>query len=202
MTLRLKAGLTLYFARHGQTKGNTQKRFQGRAADTPLTALGEEQARHIAAILKQEVKAPTALAFVASPLQRACRTMEIVRGSLGLPPKGYTTDDRLQELDLGQWDGLTDAEAKARDPELYRERESDKWNIRIPGGENYADVATRAESWIGDLAADTFAVTHGGFTRVLRGLFGGLGWRDISSLDEPQGCVFKVSGGVVTKLDD
>jgi probable phosphoglycerate mutase len=202
MTLRLKAGLTLYFARHGQTEGNAQKRFQGRTADTPLTALGEEQARRLAAILTRDVPIPSALAFVSSPLMRARRTMEIVRGELGLPPKGYTTDDRLQELHLGQWDGLTDAEAKARDPLPYRERESDKWNIRIPGGENYADVAARAERWIADLAADTFAVTHGGFTRVLRGLFGGLGWKEISALDEPQGCVFKVSGSLVTRLDE
>ena len=199
MALSLKSGLTLYFARHGETEANVAKRFQGRTLDTPLTPKGEEQARTLAAILRHEAR--EALACVASPLPRARTTMEIVRGALGLPRADYAQDPRLQEIDLGSWDGLTHEEAQARDPEFYNARESDKWNVRLPGGENYADVAARAEGWIAALNADTFAVSHGGFTRILRGLFAGMDWRAMSDLDEPQGCVFRVRGSVVDRLD-
>jgi probable phosphoglycerate mutase len=126
--------------------------------------------------------------------------MEIVLAALGLPKDGYRTDDRLQEIDLGIWDGLTDAEARALDPAFLEKRGNDKWDVRVPGGENYADVAARAESWVGSLKADTFAVSHGAFTRILRGLFGGLSGQQMSALDERQGVVFRVRGSTVTVL--
>jgi broad specificity phosphatase PhoE len=200
--LELPNNLTLYFSRHGETQANVEKRFQGRTIDTPLTAKGREQARAIALILHDACPAFAALEFVASPLPRACKTMEIIRGELGLALDGFRTDDRLMEINLGAWDGLTDAEARARDPAAFAERGKDKWNVRVPGGgENYADVARRAESWIADLRADTFAVSHGAFTRVLRGLFAGMDWKQMSDLDETQGVAYRVRGSTVTRLD-
>ncbi|HXL99438.1 MAG TPA: histidine phosphatase family protein [Rhizomicrobium sp.] len=201
MALSLANGLTLYFCRHGETEANVEKRFQGRTVDTPLTAKGREQALDIATILRREIGERPPVAFVTSPLQRACTTMEIIREALGLPRTGYTTDPRLQEINLGEWDGLTDAQARARDPAMFEKRGMDKWNVRVPGGENYADVAKRAESWIADLRGDTFAVSHGAFTRILRGLFEGLTWKQMSDLDETQGVVFRVRGDVVTRLE-
>jgi probable phosphoglycerate mutase len=171
MALSLASGLTLYFCRHGETEANVEKRFQGRTVDTPLTAKGREQARTIAAILREACPTFAALDCVASPLPRARKTMEIIRGGLGLAPDAFRTDPRLQEINLGAWDGLTDREAAARYPAQYEDRSLDKWNVRVPGGENYADVAARAENWIADLRGDTFAVSHGAFTRILRGLF-------------------------------
>ena len=40
MALELKAGMTLYFSRHGETEANREQRFSGHR-DTPLTAKGE-----------------------------------------------------------------------------------------------------------------------------------------------------------------
>jgi probable phosphoglycerate mutase len=197
----LGAGLTLYFCRHGETEANVQRRMQGRTRDTALTMLGREQACAIARVLKRSETDPARLSFVASPLMRARTTMEIILGELALPTDNYTRDDRLIEINLGEWEGLTNAEARARDPETFDRRAADRWNIRIPGGESYADVAARAESWIDSLEADTFAVSHGGFTRVLRGLFLGLNAQQISDLDEPQGVLFRIRGSVVERLE-
>jgi len=201
MALSVPPGITLYFCRHGQTEANAEKRFQGRTRDTALTPLGIEQAHAVAATLKRVAPDYAHLALVASPLPRARRTMEIVLGELDLPPEGYSTDERLMEIDLGAWDGLTDTEARARFPKEFVERGNDKWNVRVPGGENYADVAERAISWIQDLRADTFAVSHGAFTRILRGLFADSTWRQMSALDEPQGVVFRVRGNTVKRFD-
>jgi probable phosphoglycerate mutase len=71
----------------------------------------------------------------------------------------------------------------------------------VPGGESYADVADRAERWIKSLKADTFAISHGAFTRILRGLFEGLNAAEMSALDEPQGVVFRVRGSKVKEFD-
>jgi probable phosphoglycerate mutase len=138
---------------------------------------------------------------VSSPLARARATMEIARGALALPRCGYAIDPRIQEIDLGQWDQLTQEEARALDPAYYDRRAGDKWNVPALGGENYADVAARLTGWIQDLKTDTFAVSHGAATRILRGLFTGLDAARMSALSEPQGVVFRVRGSDVVQLD-
>ena len=198
MALELKPGVTLYFTRHGETVANIQHRFQGRN-DTPLTEHGRMQARMLAAILGALLAGQTRPRFVSSPLPRARTTMEMILDALSLPAT-YDTDPRLMEIDLGDWSGLTDEEAKARDPAMWDKRLHDKWNVRVPGGgESYAMVAARLTEWAGELNRDTVAVSHGAATRILRGLFLGLGWQDMSALDEPQDCVFRVRGGVLTR---
>jgi len=199
MPLELATGLTLYFSRHGQTRANLEQRFSGEK-DTPLTAPGREQASEIGEVLKRELGVKPAIACVSSPLQRARSTMEIARGVLELPRSGYTTDPRIQEIDLGRWDQLTEAQARALDPAYFDRRARDKWNVPALDGEDYADVATRLTAFIGDLRADTFAVSHGAATRILRGLFMGLDAARMSALDEPQGVVFRIRGAEIVQL--
>ena len=200
--LALRDGVTLYFCRHGETEANIALRFQGRTIDTPLTDKGRFQAAAIGHSLVRECPAPSALAYVSSPLQRAQTTMQIIRETAHLPPAEYTTDARLLEINLGGWDGLTDAQAKALDPAVYEKRTANKGEIRVPGGgENYADVAARLESWVHDLSADTFAVSHGAATRILRGLFQGLSWQQMSDTDEKQGVLFRVRGSTIERFD-
>jgi probable phosphoglycerate mutase len=198
--MHLEAGLTLYFARHGQTEANLQKRFSGNK-DTPLTPLGLEQAAQVGHILKRELGEASGYQFISSPLARAVMTMKIARQVMGLPAEGFATDNRLKEIDLGVWDQLTDQEARALSPGLFEQRGNDKWHVRVPGGENYAEVAARIADWLRELKTDTIAISHGATTRILRGLLAGLDWRAMSSLDEPQGVVFRVIGSEVTRLD-
>jgi probable phosphoglycerate mutase len=200
MSLRLPEGVTLYFARHGETEANVEKRFSG-YKDTPLTARGRAQAAELGAILKRELGKADGYAFVSSPLARAQITMRLARTAMGLPPDDFATDNRLLEIDLGTWDQLTDEEARAQSPSLFAQRGNDKWHVRVPEGENYAEVAARVTDWVHELARDTIAISHGATTRILRGLLAGLDWRAMSALDEPQGVVFRVRGNEVTKLE-
>jgi broad specificity phosphatase PhoE len=200
MPLEIPPGLTLYFARHGQTRANVEKRFSG-DKDTPLTDLGRQQAHAVGLILKRELGDAAGTQFVCSPLARAVTTMKIARRTMGLVDDGFITDERLKEIDLGTWDQLTDSEARALDPDFYARRMADKWHVRVPQGENYSDVAARARAWIGGLKSDTFAISHGAFTRILRGLLLGLDAQAMSDLDEPQGVVFRVTGSQLVRLD-
>jgi probable phosphoglycerate mutase len=200
MSLTLPAGVTLYLARHGETEANKSHRFSGKR-DTPLTENGLIQCHRVGEILKRETGMRPEFRFVASPLFRARLTMEIVLQVLGLPQDSYTTEPRIAEIDLGDWDQLTEEEARALDPALFEARAKDKWNVHVPGGENYQDVAARAEAWVRDIRADTFAVSHGALTRILRGLFAGMDWHGMNDLDEPQGVVFRIRGSEVVRLD-
>ncbi|MBA2326593.1 MAG: histidine phosphatase family protein, partial [Actinobacteria bacterium] len=70
----------LFLVRHGESTWNADGRWQGQA-DPPLSALGEEQACDAAARLA----AGGFSRVVASDLQRARRTAEILAEALGLP---------------------------------------------------------------------------------------------------------------------
>jgi len=200
MALELKAGITLYLARHGETVANVEHRFQGRN-DTPLTEHGRIEARMLASILAECLVGKPTPHFVASPLPRARTTMKMILTALGIPAR-YDTDPRLMEINLGAWDGLTDDEACALDPKMWDARIHDKWNVRVPGGgENYAMVAERLKAWASELREDTVAISHGAACRIFRGLFAGMNWEQMSALDEPQDCVFIFHGGTMRRAD-
>ena len=83
-------------------------------------------------------------------------------------------DDRLREIHLGTWQGLTREEAAARFPDEY-----DAWvrgdDVRRGDGETYAEVGVRAGAALDDALALVpdggllIAVTHGGTARAVIG---------------------------------
>src|SRR5689334_6378196 len=123
---------TVYYLRHGETEWNVLGRLQG-AKDVPLNARGREQAVRAAGILAdllaRDGRDRAKLPYVSSPLSRARMTMELLRGTLGLPISDYLLDDRLREIGYGSWEGLTLAESEAADPHVYSRRLIDKWMV-------------------------------------------------------------------------
>jgi broad specificity phosphatase PhoE len=160
----------IYYIRHGETQWNAEGRLQG-AQDVPLNDLGRRQATDAGGILAdlfaRDARSEASLEFVASPLGRARTTMELVRGTLKLPPHDYAIDDRLREIGYGQWEGSTLSQMRASDPDMFARRQADKWTVPPPGGESYAEVQARVSDWYRQLTADTVAVAHGGTARAL-----------------------------------
>jgi broad specificity phosphatase PhoE len=161
---------TIYYIRHGETQWNADGRLQGQQ-DIPLNDLGQTQAAHagrvLADLFARDGRDERSLAFVASPLGRARATMELVRGAMNLPPKDYTIDDRLREIGYGLWEGSTLAQMQVSDPDLFAQRQSDKWVVAPPDGESYVSVQARMTDWYGQLTGGTVAVAHGGTARAL-----------------------------------
>ncbi len=189
----------IYFLRHGQTDWNAQGRLQGRL-DIPLNATGRGQARRNGGVLTDLIEAPTTMTYIASPLMRTRQTMEIAREALGLPPDGFAVDDRLLEINFGEWEGKTWAGIKSDSPEDYRARTADGFNHAVPGGESYAMVTARVASWLADVTAPTVVVSHGGIMRCLRGHVLGLPDAAILHLEVPQDRVMLIEGGAVRLL--
>jgi probable phosphoglycerate mutase len=166
-----------YFMRHGETDWNVQGRLQGQH-DIPLNAVGYGQASACGEILRdlleRDGRDPNTFDYVASPLMRARKTMELVRAGLGLDVADYRTDARLAELSFGRWEGLTFADLKrnAADARALATREHDKWGFVPPGGESYADLLVRVRQWHETVARDTIVVAHGGVARTLIVHFG------------------------------
>lgn len=196
---QLKPGLTLYFIRHGQTEWNRLKRLQGQI-DIPLNETGRAQAarngRHLRTLLSDATL--TTIDFVASPLMRTAETMEIAREAAGLPRDGYRTDVRLKEVKYGHWEGAYLDELKAQDPAGFEERRSNKFHWRPIDGESYADLTDRIAGWLACVEQDAVVVSHGGVSRVLRGLvLGTLNEDEVPVLEVPQDKIMILQAGTV-----
>lgn len=132
---------TIYFVRHGESTFNLEKRFAG-WSDCPLTAKGNEQAREVSQRIKEFKKISK---IVSSDLLRAYDTALAMGTTLNLP---VTVDERLREVHLGDWEGLTMDDLERESSELLETWFSDPTQFRYPGGESIADMLVRVEDSI------------------------------------------------------
>ena len=138
------------FVRHGQTELNRGGRLQGRI-DAPLSELGAQQA----AALARGFASAQLTRVLSSPLERAHATALAIAEPHGL---SVEVDDRLIELDYGEWDGLA-LTAVAADAWASWRNDVD---FAPPGGERLSDVSERVASFCADVLTDDLvvAVSH------------------------------------------
>jgi len=189
----------IYLIRHGQTEMNSVGRFQGRL-DSPLTPLGEAQARQVGAQLRSlAAELGGDWTIDASPLGRTRRTAELVAAEMGLAVRRH--DPRLAEVDFGPWEGLTRDEIVALRPDLA---EAKALFLRCPEGETFEQLSERVRSWMDEAEAASehrIAVTHAGVGRMMRGMCLGLTLDEIRALDTPQDVIFRLAGGRVERFE-
>lgn len=157
-------GTVVYLVRHGAVVGAETRRFIGHL-DVPLSPRGETQ---IAAVARR--LAPVALrAVYSSDLLRTRQSADIVAAPHGLrtvPLAG------LREFAMGQWEGLTAEEIRARAPDAFAAWMADVGRFQFPGGENLDQVAGRAWAAFEDIVAAhegerVAIVAHGGSNRAI-----------------------------------
>ncbi len=168
-----KSTLRLTLVRHGETEGQSSIRYHGRT-DVALSALGRHQMACAGAVLR-------ARAFTAAYSSRLARSAEAARIIVAcnggtptvIPVAGF------DEVDFGEWEGLTAEEIQRRDPQRFAEWELRRGDFRYPGGESNAHFRARvANSLRVVLAAapvgELLLVLHKGVIRcVLAELLGG-----------------------------
>jgi broad specificity phosphatase PhoE len=127
----------LMLIRHAETGHNRDARVQGQA-DIPLSELGERQAQALAGYLRRQ---PIA-AVVASPLARARVTAEAIAARHGLEVR---TEPDLMEMNVGEMEGLSSAEMRARFPDFLAAWVTERGpQLEMPGGESLTQVQQRA----------------------------------------------------------
>lgn len=190
----------IYLIRHGQTEYNLIRRYQG-GLDSPLTALGERQARAIGRELARRVPADTP--FAVSPLGRTRATARLIAEAGGLTGP-VTLEARLAEITLGDWDGRTAVEIEADWPGLRESGPRHEWLFRAPGGETYEALTGRLGGWLAEALEGPLpliAVSHGVAGAVLRGLHARLPRAEMLSLDVPQDALFILGAGGVERIE-
>lgn len=160
------SGRKVLLLRHGQTAYNAQHRMQGQR-DVPLDPVGRAQVAAVAPL----VAAARPQALVSSDLLRARQT------ALALADQGPCPqpriDPRLREISVGDWEGLTLAEAETRFPEQWAAWRSGA-DVGRGGGESYAQLSARAVPAVLDALDQQVTeggllvcVTHGGTARAV-----------------------------------
>ncbi len=98
---------------------------------------------------------------LSSPRQRAVETAQLA--GLG---ESLAADERLRELDYGEYEGRTTVDIRSQRP---------TWNLfrdACPGGETLAEAGARADDLLASLAPeegtdDVALLGHGHFSRIL-----------------------------------
>lgn len=149
--------------RHGQSVADIEGRHEGRA-DFPLTDLGRDQAHRAGEWIAARYKLDR---LIASPLQRAAGTAQIIAGYTGNTIEYHPL---LMERDNGDLAGLTFAEAAEKYPLPPGGR---KFFERYPGGESILEFQARVAYAWWNLCASTVGnerigiVAHGGTISML-----------------------------------
>ena len=111
-------------------------------------------------------------------------------------------DERLVEIDVGEWSNRLREEVRGENPHL---RGDDAWGFQAPGGETYEAMMARISHWLDEQAAEAerrlIVVSHGVAGRLLRGAYAGLSKDDTLRQDIPQDAVYRLMAGQIDRFD-
>jgi len=123
--------------RHGRTEWNEAAIFRGKL-DIPLDEVGQRQAN----LAKQVLSREDINYIISSPLKRARETAEII--AQAFPGVEVQIDERVGDIDVGEWAGVSLAEVQRKFPEDYRMWVEAPHKMKFPGGESLKDVQEKA----------------------------------------------------------
>ncbi len=154
----------LTLIRHGQTSWNVDGRWQGQA-NVGLNEEGFRQAEQLA----EALAATDAVAIYSSDLRRAHQTAEAIATRTKLP---LALDKRLREIDVGEWQGMTESEVIAWDGERLTMVRNGGFTMPRPSGESQQDVGRRMLALAEEVLQKypeqhVILVAHGGSIRML-----------------------------------
>lgn len=174
---------TIYLLRHCETEGSFQRCIG--VTDVPLSAEGVKHAQRLGAYFADKKIA----AVFCSSTERAVRTARAVAGE----GTAVTKREDLHEIDMGDWDGLSFAEIRARFPEEYRQRGLALADFTPPHGESFAACRERAKKAMRRIACgtegDIVVVAHAGFNRAFLCDLCRVNLQDLFTIPQPYGCV-------------
>lgn len=172
--------IKIFLTRHSQTQWNKEKRLQGRK-DSPLTKQGIDNAK----ALKEYIQNIHFDYVYSSPILRAYHTAKII-----FEDQNIIQDDRLMEMNFGDFEGRKISDILKTDYELYYQlwHEPEKFTC-IPHGETYDQIIERVTSFLKDIEklpdhSQVMVVTHGMYFIVLLATMLGLGKKDYIQLNE------------------
>jgi phosphoserine phosphatase len=181
--------------RHGESTYNVAKRVQGHIDDASVLT---DQGLVMGTQVGQALADVGFDAVYASPLKRVAQTAAAIVAQLDQPPM-IQSDDRIKEVNLVEWEGLTFAEVEQQHPGAYenwRQHPAQLKMQRSDGTAFYpiADLYDRAKAFWQDVipanAGKTILVVgHSGINRALITTAIGLGSASYQTFDQSNCCI-------------
>jgi alpha-ribazole phosphatase len=150
----------IFLLRHGQIQGHQTRRFIGQT-DVPLDETGVSQAL----FWKNAFARVQFDQIYSSNLSRCRNTADLI-----CPGKKICIDERLNEINMGTWDGESFDHIKKTSPQLFQQRGEQMDSFHPPKGESFNDLKTRVTPFFETLEHNlrpTLVVTHSGVIRVM-----------------------------------
>ena len=151
-----------YILRHAEKEKGDYYNPLLRHQDEPISLQGQTEARQLWAYFSNR---SVARIYVSQYL-RTGQTIEYVANKIGLSP---ITDERLNELDIGALEGLTDKQVQQKYPEIWNAFREKDHDFQFPGGESGDAARRRIESFIKEkqeCKEDILVVSHEGLIRL------------------------------------
>lgn len=157
--------LKLILVRHTETKWNKELRYIGRT-DLELTEAGLKNA----ALLAKHLENKKIDRVYSSDMRRAKQTAKAIADLHDLPVDSLP---ELNEVDFGDWEGLTHVEISEKYNGLIDSWLADPLHVQIPKGETWTAFERRVhialEKIIDNTRGAALVVTHGGPIKVIIG---------------------------------
>lgn len=159
--------MRLYIIRHGETAWNKEKRMQGRC-NVPLNEEGIRLARETGVGMRD---IPIDL-VISSPLDRALETARLIVAGRDIP---IVTDERIQEMSFGDWEGECVLTSEKVDPKFMKQFYDTPATCMVPpNGESFADVIARTRDFFEEICGkeeysdlNILIASHGAASRCL-----------------------------------
>jgi broad specificity phosphatase PhoE len=181
--------IKIYIARHGETTWNAEGRIQG-WSDPELSPLGYSQSLSLLEHLKNQ----PLRAVYSSGLQRSFLTAQPIARHLGLPVLRQTN---LKEIGFGILEGKNLFQFDEELKNQWNRFKDDRFSYRIPGAENYSDVATRLKPFMEKIlhqheGEEILIVGHRVVNRLLIGMFMGFPLEKTLKIEQTNDCLYLI----------
>jgi isoleucyl-tRNA synthetase len=167
-----KSGNTYFVMRHGEAQQNVNKVVDSdKEGKYGLTEKGLAQVHTGAKILKDK----NITKIISSPVRRTRETAEVLAKELGLDGASIVYDERLREIEFGEFEGKSYKEFAT-----YRTEKLTSYEDPLPGGESWLAVKQRFGSFIYEVEAlytneNIVIITHGTGFETLPAIVEGAG---------------------------
>ena len=175
----------IYLIRHGQVMTDNIKRYIGQI-DLPLSDTGRRQAAN----LRDEISNIKFDGIFCSDLDRSIVTARIICEKQSVKPQMRRD---LREIDMGSWEGVTFDEVRRKYPDQFQKRGEDIFNYQTPGGESFAQCASRVLAAVAEILERTtgniLIIGHAGVNRIIICNTLNMSWENLFKIKQDYGCL-------------
>jgi broad specificity phosphatase PhoE len=155
----------VYIIRHAEKQTGDFYNTRLRHQDEPISQKGRQDAQMLFSFFAQR----SISAIYISGYQRTQQTAEFVAQQLGITPR---VDERLNEIDNGLIEGLTDEQIQQTYSEVWLAFQTKSADFRFPEGETGAEAQTRIADFLEEkriqfAEGEIILFSHDGLIRLL-----------------------------------